>query len=298
MHQTFYIDIDEEITSIVDRLKKSKAPEIIIVVPKRALLIQSIVNLKLLKKEADRFGKQLVIVTQDKLGKLLVEKAQIPVQQKLDEIDSEEIIISDEAYLITDDSAIVENYNRSSDKKIEEIGSADYFEQKPKVKKIAVTTNEKKKTAKKSEKIINTELVSGIREKVKISGKKATALDIVKRKKVNLEPSDKQKIEKQIQKYKKQELKADENDADFFDKKQEDFFDQQNLDKKKIEDFFKNKKKNDIYNETEDYQAVEVSGKFLKIFIKSPTPLFFSKPESYIKYFFDSNPVPNLNFFC
>jgi hypothetical protein len=39
MHQTFYIDIDEEITSIVERLKKTRAEEVILVVPKRALLI-------------------------------------------------------------------------------------------------------------------------------------------------------------------------------------------------------------------------------------------------------------------
>lgn len=93
MHQTFYIDIDEEITSVVERLKKARASEIIMVVPKRALLIQSIINLRLLKKEAEGMGLQLMIVTQDKLGKLLIEKAGILVQQKLEETDDEIIDI-------------------------------------------------------------------------------------------------------------------------------------------------------------------------------------------------------------
>ncbi|MFZ2193145.1 MAG: hypothetical protein WAV31_02790, partial [Candidatus Moraniibacteriota bacterium] len=65
MHQTFYIDIDEEITSIVEKLRKTKAPEAIMVVPKRSLLIQSIVNLKLLRKEADNLGVKISIITQD-----------------------------------------------------------------------------------------------------------------------------------------------------------------------------------------------------------------------------------------
>ena len=72
MHQTFYIDIDEEITSIVERLKKARANEIVMVVPKGALLIQSIVNLKILRKEADEHDIQLMMVTQDKLGKVLI----------------------------------------------------------------------------------------------------------------------------------------------------------------------------------------------------------------------------------
>jgi hypothetical protein len=95
MHQTFYIDIDEEITSIVDRLRKSKSKEVVIVVPKRAILIQSIVNLKLLKKEASELRKEIIIVTQDKFGKLIVEKAGIIVEQRLDDIPGQEIQDSD-----------------------------------------------------------------------------------------------------------------------------------------------------------------------------------------------------------
>ena len=82
MHKTLYIDIDEEITSIIDRMRKAEAREVIIVAPKNAMLLQSIVNLKLLKKEADRRKKQLLIITQDKIGKKLIEKAGILAQAK------------------------------------------------------------------------------------------------------------------------------------------------------------------------------------------------------------------------
>ncbi|MDD3487143.1 MAG: hypothetical protein PHF35_02055 [Candidatus Moranbacteria bacterium] len=84
MHKTLYIDIDEEITSIIDRVKKTQAREIILIAPKNALILQGIVNLRLLKKEADRQKKQLLIVTQDKFGKKLIEKAGILAQTKAD----------------------------------------------------------------------------------------------------------------------------------------------------------------------------------------------------------------------
>ena len=77
MHQTFYIDIDEEISSVIDRLKKSMAKDNYFVVPQRAIFMQSVVNLKLLKREADKIGKQVVLVTQDEIGTSMAQRAGI-----------------------------------------------------------------------------------------------------------------------------------------------------------------------------------------------------------------------------
>lgn len=129
MHQTFYIDIDEEITLIIDRLRKSGADEVVIVVPKRALLIQSIVNLKLLKKEADNMRKKIVIVTQDKLGKLLVEKAGITVEHKLDDVAGDEMDDSENPEEIEKDWASgAEELQRKKEiqSRLDNIGSPDY----------------------------------------------------------------------------------------------------------------------------------------------------------------------------
>jgi len=129
MHKTLYIDIDEEITSIIDRVRKAEAKEVIIVAPKNAMLLQSIVNLRLLKKEADRRKKQLLIITQDKVGKKLIEKAGILAQAKKGkdiylnaEPDEEtyEPLYSREAGEIKEELE-KENENR-------EIGSSDFFE--------------------------------------------------------------------------------------------------------------------------------------------------------------------------
>lgn len=82
---TIYIEPEEELTSIIERLSKNRAKEITIVVPKRAQLFQSIVNLKLLKKEAEKLEKKISIVTSDKFGQSLVAKANLSLGQEPEE---------------------------------------------------------------------------------------------------------------------------------------------------------------------------------------------------------------------
>lgn len=60
---TIYIDIDDEITGIIDRVKGSDAQVTALVLPKRATVFQSIVNMKLLKRAADDANKNLVLIT-------------------------------------------------------------------------------------------------------------------------------------------------------------------------------------------------------------------------------------------
>lgn len=69
-----YLDIDEEIPSIVSKIKNSSQPCIVLVIPKGALVLQSIINLKLLKKKADDEKKKLSFATQDSIGKNLLVK--------------------------------------------------------------------------------------------------------------------------------------------------------------------------------------------------------------------------------
>lgn len=80
--ETIYLDNDEEITSVVDKLKKTDFSAIDLVIPKEALILQSVVNLKLLKRQAESLGKEITLVTQDKVGKKLAEQIGIPVVGK------------------------------------------------------------------------------------------------------------------------------------------------------------------------------------------------------------------------
>lgn len=80
--QLIYIDPDEEITAIIDRLRQTDASMIRLVVPKGALILQSLVSLKLLKREADQLKKRIALVTQDPIGERLAPQAELAVFRK------------------------------------------------------------------------------------------------------------------------------------------------------------------------------------------------------------------------
>jgi hypothetical protein len=62
---TIYIDIDDEITGIIDKLRSSKGKVVALVLPKRATVFQSVVNMKLLKRAADASKKNAVLITSE-----------------------------------------------------------------------------------------------------------------------------------------------------------------------------------------------------------------------------------------
>jgi len=78
-HGVLYLDADTEITEAIEKLKKSAEDEVRIVVPSRSGLLQSQVNVKLLKKAAKDSKKELVLVTNDKITKNLAGAAGIAV---------------------------------------------------------------------------------------------------------------------------------------------------------------------------------------------------------------------------
>jgi hypothetical protein len=60
---TVYVDVDDEITSIIDKVRASDGRIVALVLPKRAAVLQSVVNMKLLKRSAEQAKKQLVLIT-------------------------------------------------------------------------------------------------------------------------------------------------------------------------------------------------------------------------------------------
>jgi hypothetical protein len=82
--EILYIDADEEITSVIDKLKACEAETVILVVPKGASLLQSLINLKLLKREAEPLGKKIALVTADRVGRNLALQIDIPVYEDVE----------------------------------------------------------------------------------------------------------------------------------------------------------------------------------------------------------------------
>lgn len=60
-----YIDVDDEITGIIDKVKDSDKKIVALVLPKRASVLQSVVNMKLLKRAAAESKKNLVLITSE-----------------------------------------------------------------------------------------------------------------------------------------------------------------------------------------------------------------------------------------
>lgn len=62
---TIYIDIEDDITVIIDKVLGAKQPIAALVLPKRASVLQSTVNMKLLQKSAQQGRKRLVLISGD-----------------------------------------------------------------------------------------------------------------------------------------------------------------------------------------------------------------------------------------
>jgi hypothetical protein len=100
-----YIDIDDEITAVIDKVRASHGKIIALVLPKRASVFQSIVNMKLLKRAADEDKKRLVVITSEAgllplagavglhVAKTLQSKPEIPALPE--DMDAEETIDED-----------------------------------------------------------------------------------------------------------------------------------------------------------------------------------------------------------
>jgi hypothetical protein len=79
-----YVEIDDEVTTIFDRIKNLKHKNVYLVVPKRAVIFQSIVNLKILKRKAEDIEKNIYIITNDRNGVHLATKIGLAVYDRLE----------------------------------------------------------------------------------------------------------------------------------------------------------------------------------------------------------------------
>jgi len=77
-----YAEIDDEVTTLYDKVKQTNTKGIYIVVPKRAILFQSLVNLQILKRKAEDDDKEIFLITNDKNGIHLAQKLGIEVYDK------------------------------------------------------------------------------------------------------------------------------------------------------------------------------------------------------------------------
>lgn len=121
-----YIEIDDEVTSVYDKIKNLRIRHVYLVIPQRAVVFQSIVNLKILKKKSEEMGQVLYVITNDKNGMYLCEQVGITVYDKAENEDRPVLFSSeddDEQMRITPlkasvNSVIDETPTRLAEKKL------------------------------------------------------------------------------------------------------------------------------------------------------------------------------------
>lgn len=103
-----YIDVDDDITAIIGKIKGAGEKVVALVPPKRVGVLQSAVNMRLLNRAAENAGKRLVLITGNSslvvlaasaaipVAKTLQSKPEIPTSVKFDAPSSEEVIDGNE----------------------------------------------------------------------------------------------------------------------------------------------------------------------------------------------------------
>ncbi len=78
-----YIDVEDDITTIVGKIKASKEKIIALVPPSRTGVLQSAVNMRLLQRSAELAKKRLVLISNNQSLAMLAAAAKIPVARNL-----------------------------------------------------------------------------------------------------------------------------------------------------------------------------------------------------------------------
>lgn len=122
MNEIIYLENDEEITSVIDRLRKAKEKSIALVIPRGGSLAQSIVNLKLLKKSASEMDKKISLVSNDRISRNLASQIGLTVYSKASEAEKAKPVKEESLPVVTPEGEFKVNsyYGKEDESAIEE----------------------------------------------------------------------------------------------------------------------------------------------------------------------------------
>ncbi len=75
MLKSIYLNIEDDVTKVSNKVKREKAPEVVLVFPKKSFVFSDSINLRLLKKQIDMLGKKAYILTMDEKGQMYAQEA-------------------------------------------------------------------------------------------------------------------------------------------------------------------------------------------------------------------------------
>jgi len=80
-----YLEPDEEITDVIDKISKVDSKSVSLVIPRGSILANSIVNLKLLVKRSKSLKKDVALVTNDNIAHNLASQIGLPVYESIED---------------------------------------------------------------------------------------------------------------------------------------------------------------------------------------------------------------------
>lgn len=86
---SLHIEIDDELTDVLEKMQDTTGTHLALVIPGRSLLLTSMINLRLIHKKSVTLGKTVAVVTRDVMGRSLAEKAGMMAVRLLGDLDSE-----------------------------------------------------------------------------------------------------------------------------------------------------------------------------------------------------------------
>ncbi|PID33424.1 hypothetical protein CR969_00790 [Candidatus Saccharibacteria bacterium] len=149
-----YIDVEDDITTIIGKIKKSKEKIIALVPPKRIGVLQSVVNMRLLSKTAEAAKKRIVLITHDQALSGLAAAASIPIAKNLQskpeiaeipalKVDNDDDIIDGRELPVGELADNEENKPTKESKAVESVIAEEEADKKPEKKAKKVPSDKK-----------------------------------------------------------------------------------------------------------------------------------------------------------
>ncbi len=158
--KVIYLEIDDEVSAACKKLQDVKSKEVYIVIPKRSIIFQSIVNLKILKRKAADEDKKISFITNDKNGLYLAKRAGIEIVDKTDNEGVSKILAKedDEESIITPIKAAVNAIDEEAPTRLKEkkLSISELLKKNrgQRIIKISQVKNNEKATQKKKPKFV------------------------------------------------------------------------------------------------------------------------------------------------
>jgi hypothetical protein len=116
--KTIHINIDDEINLIIDKIKECEAEEITLAIPENAVILQDLMNLKILKMNAEELKKNISIITAGNEADKSSDSANLKEKEPESKVKIHDIIKKDKDF-IDDETKEIANANQEIKKEME-----------------------------------------------------------------------------------------------------------------------------------------------------------------------------------